>query len=786
MFKSLSSLTQGWKRNKGFLLINITGLAIGLTVSILLLVYVMNEWSYDRHFRNKDRIVQLNSVWTLEGKKEINPICMRKAYTELPQNIPGIEKAMQIYRGWNVEVIRKPEHFQNLQMLYADAEFFDIFEMSFVYGNAANALINPNSVVLTKQKAEVIFGKSNPVGQTFTIDGAEFTVTGVVDKFPANMHFSFDLLVSMKSLSLVMEQMGGLEFFTYYLIKPNVPKDLVCQEIRKEYTAMLAKRFSGFGTSFDAITEPLTRIHLFSKANYGLNEQGSLKTVWLLIGLSFLILLLAITNFVNLFVVQGNNRSTEVGIRKTNGAGTREIAQQFFGEAAIVVLISFVIGIVAAIILLPSFSSLIHKNLEASLFYNPLFISGTILLFLFTILLSASYPAFYLSRFKPVEILKKSVSGQPKWSFTTSVVVFQSVITIVLIAVLLIVNEQSNYLKSIPAGFNPKNVMIASSVNNQISKHYGALRQNLLKVPGVEMVSSSQHMVGGGCSGQAIHRFGESEKTFKLINEYRILPGLCELMDFKLREGNFFREDDPGNKKYVVLNEEAVKLLGLQNPIGEKVVMFDDPMEVIGVVKNFYYGSPAQKIDPIVLTCYRNYPELIYIRFNPTINKAKATQSVIPVFRQFDPDFMLVPKWSDDVYNAKFYGEKTLSKIIFTSTLLSLVVAMLGLFAIHSFTISRRIKEIGIRKVSGSTVGAVIVLLSGSILQRICISAAIALPAAWMIGQNWLEGYSNRIDIGFLLLLIPLAVHTLIALLATFLISWKAATRNPVEALRYE
>src|ERR1035437_2253515 len=192
MFKSLSSLIQGWKRNKGFLLINITGLAIGLTVSILLLVFVMNEWSYDRHFQNKDRIVQLNSVWTLEGKNEIKPICTRTAYTELPKGIPGIEKAMQIYRGWNVEVIRKPEHFQNLQLLYADSEFFDIFEMNFVYGNAANALINPNSAVLTKQKAEVIFGKANPVGQTFTIDGAEFTVTGVVDRFPANTHFSFD------------------------------------------------------------------------------------------------------------------------------------------------------------------------------------------------------------------------------------------------------------------------------------------------------------------------------------------------------------------------------------------------------------------------------------------------------------------------------------------------------------------------------------------------------------------------------------------------------------------
>jgi putative ABC transport system permease protein len=785
MFKSLSSLSKNWKRNKGFLIVNITGLAIGLAVSILLLLYVMNEWSYDRHFSKKDRIVQLNSVWIQEGKKEINPICTRKAYTELPQNIPGIEKAVQLYRGWDVEVIRKPEHFQNLELLYGDQEFFDFFDMDFVYGTAANALINPYSAVLIRSKAEAIFGKVNPVGQTFTIDGEEFTVSGVVEKLPANTHFNFDILASMKSIR-DLENINSLEFFTYFLIKPNVLEDQVCQEIRKEYTAMLAKRFSDFGSSFDTITEPLTRIHLFSKAGYGLNEQGSLKTLLLLVGLAFLILLLAITNFVNLFLVQGSNRSTEVGIRKTNGAGTREISRQFFGEAAMVVFISFLIGFSIAVFLLPSFSSLIHKNLEASLFYNPIFISGTILLIISTVIFSASYPAFYLSRFHPVDILKKTTPNHSRKNFTMPIVIFQSVITIVLISVLLIVNKQSNYLKSIPAGFNPKNVMLASSVNNQISKHYDALRQNLMKISGVEMVSSAQHTIGGGTSGQGIYRFGENDKTFKSINEYRVLPGLCELMEFNLKNGNFFRENDPANKKYVILNEEAVKMLDLKNPIGEKVVMFDDPMEIIGVVKNFYYSSPAQKIEPIALTCYRYYPQHIYIRFSPTVNKAQAIQSILPVFRQFDPEFLLSPSWSEDLYNAKFNGEKTLSKIIFISTLLSLLVAILGLFAIHSFTISRRIKEVGIRKVSGSSVWSVVVLLSGNVFFQIGISAFISLPITWLVGQYWLENYSNRIQIGLLLLLIPLIIHMVIALVATFAISYRAATRNPVEALRYE
>ena len=785
MFRSLISLAKSWKRNKGFLTINIVGLTIGLAVSVLLLLYVMNEWSYDRHFQKRDRIVQLNTVWTVEGRKEINPICTRKAYTELPQHVPGIEKAVQIYRGWNIEVVRKPEHFQNLNLLYSDKEFFDIFEMNFVYGSAANALIAPYSVVLTRPKAEMIFGKANPVGQTFKIDGEEFTVSGVVDPIPANTHLHFDVLASMKSIPFI-EKQGSLEFFTYFLLEPNAQKEQVCQAIRKEYTAMLAKAFSDFGTDFDAITEPLVRIHLHSKASYGLGTQGSLQTVYLLVGLAWLILLLAITNFVNLFVVQGSSRSTEIGIRKTNGASSREISRHFFREAATVVIVSFVLGITTAFLLLPSFSELIHIHLEASLFIQPIFILGTIFLVVITIILSAGYPAFYLSRFNTIEVLKKAIPNSSKKSFTNSIVVFQSVITIVLIAVLLIVNRQSNFLKSIPAGFNPKNVMVISQNNNQITKQYEALKQNLQKIPGVEMVSASQHMVGGGTSGQGIYRFGSDSKTYKSINEYRVLPGLCELMQFKLLAGNFFREADPGNKKYVVLNEEAVKMLGLQNPIGEKVVMFEDPMEVIGVVKDFYYNTPAQKIQPIALTCYRDYPQLIYIRFNETINKAKAAQLVLPVFKQFDPDFLLNTSWSDEIYDAKFNGEKTLSKIIFTSTMLSLLVALLGLFAIHSFSISRRIKEVGIRKVAGSSTWEVVILLSGNVFTRIALAAGIALPVAWLIGQRWLEGYSNRIQIGLLLLLIPLVIHTMVALLATFTISYRAATRNPVEALRYE
>jgi putative ABC transport system permease protein len=785
MSHTFSSLSKSWRKNKGFLIINITGLAIGLTVSILLLIYVMNEWSYDRHFTNKDNIVQLNTVWNEEGRSNVQPICTRTAYTELPQNIPGIEKAVQFYRGFDVEVIHKPERFQKVNLLYSDPEFFDLFNMKFVYGSADNALLNPYSAVLTRQQSEAIYGNINPVGQTFTIEDAEFTVTAVVEKLPVNTHFNFDILASMKSVSY-LNQMDGLEFFTYFLLDKNMPKEQVNQLIQKNYTALLTKNFSSFNVKFESFALPLTRIHLFSKASWGLSAPGSLQSVFMLIGLAFLILLLAITNFVNLFVVQGNSRSSEVGIRKTNGAGKREIARQFFSEASTVVLIAFAIGIILSIMLLPSFSSLINKEIEASLFYNPIFILGTIVLILFTTLLSASYPAFYLSRFKPVEILKKTGSAPSRKRFTTSIIVFQSVITIVLIAVMLIVTKQTNYLKSIPLGFNPQNVMVIFNPNDQLISHYDALKQDLQKIPGITRVSAAQHIIGEGTSGQGILRFGDNSNDYKTINEYRISSGLCELMEFKLSDGKYFKENDPANKNSVVLNKEAVKMLNLKNPVGEKVVMHGNPMEVIGVVENFYYNSTAWQISPIVLTSAFDRPRYFYIRFDSNINKAHAAQLVLPVFHKFDPEFILNSTWSEDIYNGKFAGEKKMAKIIFTSTLLSLFIAILGLFAIHSFIIAQRIKEIGIRKVSGSSTWSVVALLTGKVLLEIGISAAIAIPIALYFGNSWLHNYSNRISIGVFLVLIPVIIHAAIALITTITVSYKAASRNPVESLRYE
>ncbi|MFN2312861.1 MAG: ABC transporter permease, partial [Bacteroidales bacterium] len=347
----------------GFLIINITGLAIGLSVSIVLMLFVATELSYDRHFENRERIVQLNTVWLEDGNRTVFPINLRRAYTDLPARIPGIESAVQIYGGGRNEIIHETDRFQDVTLHYTDPEFFEVFMMDFLGGNPATALQGTYSTVMTDQLAEKIFGTIDAMGRNIIFEGKTFTVTGIVKELPANSHFTFDMLVSVHSLEYY-KALGGLEFYTYYLISQGTSVNEVCDKINKEYKVILADAFSEFNSEFESVTIGLTDIYLHSIANEGLGELGSVESVLLLAGLALLILLLAITNFINLFVIQGDSRALEVGIRKATGGSRRDIALQFFGEAAVIVLVAFIIGAGIADAILDPFASIIDKKVE--------------------------------------------------------------------------------------------------------------------------------------------------------------------------------------------------------------------------------------------------------------------------------------------------------------------------------------------------------------------------------------------------------------------------------------
>ncbi|MCA1741463.1 MAG: hypothetical protein LC630_03125, partial [Bacteroidales bacterium] len=334
------------------------------------------------------------------------------------------------------------------------------------------------------------------------------------------------------------------------------------------------------------------------------------------------------------------------------------------------------------------------KKVEPSLVFTPPFIAGMVLLLLLTIILSASHPAIYLSRFNPVEVLRKA-RRSTKRRFTTAIAIFQSVITIVLLTVLLLVNKQINYLQSLPKGYDPENVL-AFRTSKTLGSHYNTLREELKSVPQVQSSAASHHMIGGGWSGQGIYLVGEEDKGIKTINEYRIMPGLCEIMKFELVEGNYFSEESPFLRESVIINEAAARMLGISgSATGKKIVMFEKPLEIIGVVRDFYYDTPSKIVEPMILTSYATFPSMFYTRFNPTVSKTAAIAAILPVLKELDPDFTLSPMWSDETYDRKFNREKSIAGAVKASTVLSLIIALLGLFAIHSYSAARRTKEIG-------------------------------------------------------------------------------------------
>ncbi|GHT47954.1 ABC transporter permease [Bacteroidia bacterium] len=775
------NILNSYKRTRFFLWVNITGLAIGLAASIMLILFVVNELSYDKHFPDSNRIIRLNTVLETTTGVHYNSQSLGTAYSELPLKAPGIEAATHLTPEGKVELVYETEHFRDLNLLQTDSDFFSVFQMKFVAGTAEKALESPHSLVITRPYADIIFGSADQaINKTVSIHGEEYTVNAVVEKLPSNTHFSFDIWAA--NIPSYMESNGAMDFYIYYRISPDVPLSDVRTSIEKEYTSMLEPLQSRFNAKAYGATEKLTDIYIHSKTDTSIGKNNDMEFIVLLLVLALFILVLAITNFINLFMAQGETRMNEIAIRKTNGASIGNIVRQFFTEVSCIVLISFALGCFLAIVATPYFSQLIHKDIELIQLTNPVFIGCIITLFVLTITFSAAYPSFYLSRFIPLDILGKRLKFS-KHRLTAAVVIFQSIVTIVLISYILVINRQTMYLENLPVNYNDENV-VSVVLSNNLIKNYSSLKQELLNIPNIRNVSGGDHTIGSRGSGQVIALL-ENRENQQSVNEYRVAPGLCELMDFQLVEGEFFKENKLENTPAIILNEATVKMLGLESPVtGQHVLYKNSDAEIIGVVKDFIYEEPANAIQPLVLSSSLNV--LIYIKFDKNISRTQAMKLANTVFRQFDSEFISNPEWSEDVYAKKFEGMKTQSKLVLISSLLSVFIAMLGLLAIHLYTAVRRTKEIGIRRINGASPQSIFSLLSLDIIQWIVIAGIIAVPVAYYIASDWLNNYSNQTSLGWWVFVAPVLIQCLIAIITTSGVSINVLLQNPVKALKSE
>ena len=773
-------------RNKMILTTNIVGLSIGLAATILLVVYILHEWSYDRYFNAADRIFRLNSVWISEGEKSIYPINLRRAYTEIPDEVPGIEDAVQIYRGGNKEISRDEVRFSNNNLLYADSTFFKIFSFRGTEGNLATSLSDPNSVVLTKKLASKIFGDQPATGQVIIVEGKSFTVSAVMEDIPLNTHFSFDMLMPMEALDY-LNNLGGLEFFTYYILYPNADVKSTCSLINEANIKILKDHFKSYSFDFLSISEPLKRIHLFSEASFDLAPQGSLQAIILVGVIAFMVMFLALTNFINLFVLEGEQRSREIGIRKVNGAGKKSLFKQFFGEVTVIVTISIFTGLVLAVILLPEFGRLMQREFTLSVIATPLFILSLSGVFIITVVLSGSYPAFYLSRLRPVSAIQSKSGRKSRKRYIISYAGgFQLLITLFLFTALIGIRKEIHYLKNLSPGFNPEGLVNIYNLDNKMKTQYPAIREKLLSIPEVEGVGASQHTIGGGWSGQGIRLLESPVDEMMAINEYRIQPGLCELLRLNLAEGRFFDPERLTDRSGVILNEAALKKLGLTTAVGRQVVMFDKPMNVIGVVKDFRYESAAKIIQPLVLTAYSENFRTILVRFAPNVSISDALQKIGQTLRSFDNGYIMSTKITGDIYSDYYAEEDRIEQLATMGAFISLVIVMMGIFLLVSQNIAMRTKEIGIRKVLGSSTTSLIVMIYSNSFTWTLIAAAVSVPLSYLYLHRWLRNFAEKTTMSWWIFLSALVIILFLEMLITFGHTWKEASRNPVESLRQE
>jgi putative ABC transport system permease protein len=774
--------------------VTIFGFATGLAAALLLLIFIGHELSYDRHWQNGDRIFRMNTTVNENDKLVEFPICLRKAYSEVPASVPGIEAVVQIYRTINPEIKFNDERFRNFHFFYVDSTFFSVFQMESVAGDLTQALNSPDALVLNQRTATKLFGNTNPIGRMLFVSeyslpeqSQPFRVAAVVPDLPKASHFDFDVLLPMLANQNV-KYMGGLEYFTYYLLKKNAPAKETLAEIHKSYSVILKDWMNKIGISSipGARLIPLRNIYLHSQIANDLGPSGDPKTMRIFAMLTILIMLIAITNFVNLFLVQGSRRSLETGIRKTLGATRFQLIRHFLKESFLMTMVSFIIAFYVASLLVEPFGSLVRRHLSMSVLLQPGFFLGMVGLFLLTALLAGAYPAWYLSKQRPVQALKGTGStGKQKQHLRHGIVLAQFAICMLLLTNLLVLQKQFNFMNDRPLGFDAKNVVAYQNLSPQLQKSFSLIKNDLLQFPGVMSVSGSHSRPGRGASGQGIKCFGNPDNSRISIREVRIQPDYLKTYGMKLQAGRSFEAERPTDRNAVILNETAVHALGLTDPIGAQVVMFDKPMEVIGVVRDYHYSSLRYPIKPEVFTYYKDQIFTISIRIRNG-DTPKTIGNINRVFTKYDADYAPNYVFLQDAFAAMYGGEYRLIQLVSAGSILAILLTVLGLASITAISIQQRTKEIGIRKAIGATSHEIVRMLVSSQIKRLVVTTIVAGFAGLWIIQRWLENYAYRIQVGFWIFLFAGAVILFIALAVTAIISYHTAAANPVESLRYE
>jgi len=799
-------------RNRGYAAINILGLALGLATSIFIFLYVFNELSYDRFHEKSDRIYKVWVSGMMPTGEMHDAVTAGPMAAALLADYPEVEQVVRIKQegGWLVRSVDRKFNEPDRDFMFADSTFFDVFSFKLLKGDPKRCLAEPRSIVLSEEYARKYFGTEDPVGKTLKIeqDTNVSVITGVMQDFPENSHFHCKMLGSMSTLPENRDALSWVNqnFHTYIVLREGTDPealearlyDMVVKyvgPIVQQAMGIDLEQFEAAGNSYGYKLMALKDLHLHSDLSDEIEPPGNPLYVYLFLGAAIMILLIAGINFMNLATAQSSSRSREVGLRKVVGSRKPQLVSQFLTESVVLSLLALAVAVVLVYLLMPAYNNLIGMNLEFNIFSHNWSLPLLILFAIFIGILSGSYPAFVLASFKPSAVLTSNKSnGAGKGTLRKLLIVMQFTTTIIILLGTVVVNRQLNYMQKKDVGFDREGVLVIHR-SDGLGQQIDAFKEEITAHSNVISAANTTHIPSGGYWGNAHWLEGRGNDDIYTIPMIRTSYDYDKVLGIELIEGRFFSRDMPTDSFAVVVNEAALKVLGIDDPLNTRFMQpsyIGNPVEyypIIGVMKDFNFESMQNEIRPLAIHFMPgNWEGKIVVRLGDG-NRGETIGFIQDKWESITSEHPFEYTWLDEEFGKMFDDERKTGQLLAIFSILSIIVTCLGLLGLISFATSQRTKEIGVRKIMGASIEVVMRLLARETALLLGISASLSVPAYFGV-RAWLQKFAYHLHfqwgVYFMVLILVSLFVLLFAVLTVSYHSYRAATANPVESLRYE
>ncbi|MFP4042244.1 MAG: ABC transporter permease [Bacteroidales bacterium] len=787
------------KRDKSYSLINIFGLAIGIAACLMISLYIIDELSYDKFHDNSDRTYRLYVDGQFGNNKFLSPYIPNPTKDALLDEFSQIESVTHFFDTDQVRFEYENKIFIENRVLYADSDFFEVFSFPMVKGEAKNALSEPNQIVLTESSARKYFGDEDPLGKMIKVNRDElFQVTGVCEDVPDNSHFHFNYLLSYSSSHISEDQRWiNSSVYTYFVLKEGVEQknfekqlDLLVEKyVGPEVVNFMGvnlEEFENRGNSYGFFLQPLEDIYLHSDFNDEIEPVSNITRIWYFSIIAVFILLIACINFMNLATAKYANRAKEVGIRKVVGSKRKQLISQFLTESILISTLAVIVAIVLVEFFLPGFNNISQKSLELEYFTSWYLLPVLIGLAIIVGVIAGIYPAFFLSSFSPLKILKGKINKGVKGDrLRGALVTSQFVITIVLFISTYLIFQQNSYMTNKKLGFDKEEVLILERAY-YLDESLESFVKELTKSPQIHSASVSNSIPGRDYSGSTLQVEGRSSEDMVFFAINYVGEGYHEAMGIELIEGRFFSEDFSTNESSIVINKKGAEELGFEDPIGKYLQLGDERYNIIGIVENHHFESLHRNIRPLGMRYEgSSYYDYMPIKLN-TNNLNETIEYVEAKWNKFTNNQPFSYFFMDDDFEKLYDAEQRTAKVFTVFSVLAILIACLGLFGLSAFMAEKRTKEIGIRKAMGASPLNILRLLYKEVVLLLLISIIIAWPVTYYLMNQWLSDFAYRIGIGVMPFIFASFAALVIAIFTTSFQALKAANTNPAYTLRDE